>query len=333
VSQIKLGILAGDDRFKDAELRARLARDFELHDFSDWRDHDAETLLERCRSVEVLLIARRSPRLPGELARDFGRLRYVCFLHGSIRPYVDKPLIEAGLLVTNWGEEVAGVAEGAMALLLCQLKQIVTLNAFAKGGADQRVWQMYPPTLQERDVGLYGFGPIGRHMGRFLEAFGARVAIYDPYAKEAPATMRRCATLRELFATCQIVSIHCGLNDQTRGSVTRELLELLPQGGIVINTARGGIVEETALAELVAAGRLLAGVDVIENEKDWPGSPLASLPGALLSKHKIGSGKGYPPDRQPKPTLPEFVWRNLEAYRSGRPLIHLIGAAEYDLKT
>jgi phosphoglycerate dehydrogenase-like enzyme len=161
------------------------------------------------------------------------------------------------------------------------------------------------------------------------------VAVYDPYAKELPADIRRCATLRELFATCQIISIHCGLNDQTQDSVTRELLELLPQGGIVINTARGAIVDEAALAELVAAGRLLVGTDVIREEGHgkWPQSPLAPHPGSILTSHHIGGGKGYPPGHEPTPTLPDFVVHNLAAYRQGKPLLYVITAAEYDLKT
>jgi phosphoglycerate dehydrogenase-like enzyme len=328
-----LGILAGDAVFKTAASREFLSSLFEVHDFSDWRSYDPVTLLEKCRSVDVVVTGRSSPRLPPGLAAHRGRLRYVCHLHGTIKHLVDKSLLEAGLIVTNWGNAVDGVAEGAMALLLCQLKQISTLNAWTKGAADERIHQTFPATLTGRDVGLYGFGPIGRHMARMLEPFEPRIAVYDPFAKYIPAQIRRCVTLRELFASCQIISIHCGLNNQTKMSVTRELLELLPQGGIVINTARGDIVDENALAELVAAKRLLAGCDVVHNEKNWTSSPLAPLPGAILTRHKIGSGKGYPPGQEPEPALPDHAKTNLRAFAEGKPLIHVVTAEEYDLKT
>jgi phosphoglycerate dehydrogenase-like enzyme len=334
-AMIKLGIFAADEMFQDPGVQAQLRHGYELHNFRDWKGYDGATLLARLRAMEVALIGRSSPKLPLELAGDFGQLRYVCHLCGTIRPYVPKALIEAGLLVTNWGDNVDGVAEGAMALLLASMKQLPAMNAFAKGGKDERICQAFHCTLRERDVGLYGFGPIGRHMARMLEPFGARVAIYDPYAKHLPRHIRRCETLRDLFATCQIISIHCGLNDQTRNTVTRELLQLLPQGGIVINTARGEIVDEVALGELVGAGKLLAGLDVIAHEAkwDWAKSPVAPYPGSILTMHHVGSGKGFPPGQRPPPVLPNHIVENLAAYRQGKPLGNLITADIYDIKT
>jgi phosphoglycerate dehydrogenase-like enzyme len=330
---IPLAILAADDWLHHPRVLEELGRDFDVHDFGGWRAWDEPTLAAKCRSVEIALTSRRSPKLPAALAGDFGRLRWLCHCHGTIRHLADRSLLEAGLLVTNWGDHVAGVAEGAMALLLCQLKQLVTLGAHVKGGADERVWQEFDGTLEGLAVGLYGFGPIGRHMARMLAPFGARIAVYDPYAAALPAGVRRCATLRELFATCQAVSIHCGLNDQTRDSVGGELLDLLPQGAVVVNTARGHVVDEAALAERVAAGRLLAGIDVIRDERNWPASPLAPLPGAVLTGHRVETGKGYPPGREPVRALPDYVVRNLAAYRAGRPLEGVVTAAEYDRKT
>jgi phosphoglycerate dehydrogenase-like enzyme len=331
---IRLGILASDPLFSVPANRERLERDFAVSDFGDWASYDAETLLEKCRSVEVMLTGRSSPMLPQGLSGDLGYLRYLAHCFGTIKHLCPKSLVDAGLIVTNWGTQAAPrVAEGAMALLLCQLKQVVTLNAMSKGGPDERTWQTFTATLRDCEVGVYGFGPIGREMVRLLTAFGARVAIYDPYAQDVPVDIQRCATLRELFATCRVITIHCGLNEGTRDSVTGELLDLLPQGGIIINTARGAIVDEAALAARVAAGRLLAGVDVLCDERDWTASPLAPLPGAVLSHHEIEWGKGYPPGREPPPELPGHVLENLRRYRAGQPLQHVVTAAEYDLKT
>lgn len=329
----KLGIFAADEMFQIPANLDLLRRDFEVIDVTDWANLDPDTLLAKMRSVEIILTGRKSPRLPEALAQDLGELRYLCHMFGTIRHLASKPLVEAGLIVTNWGDQVAGVAEGAMALLLCMLKQLVTFDRFTKGGEDERIYQMFPCTLKGMDVGLYGFGPIGRHMARMLSPFGAKIAIHDPFATEVPEGIRRCSSLRELFATCQAVSIHCGLNAQTQNSVTGELLDLLPEGGILINTARGAIVDEPALAQRVAAGRILAGLDVIVDEKNWTGSPLARLSGAVLTHHHVGSGKGYPPDRKPTPRLPDHTLENLTAYRQGLPLKHVISAAVYDFKT
>jgi phosphoglycerate dehydrogenase-like enzyme len=329
----KLAILATDEWLKDPGVLAQLRDGYEVLDYSDWRQWDGPTMLAKLRAVEVVVTGRHSPSLPAQLAGDFGNLRWLLHLYGTVRHLAAKSLVEAGLIVTNWGEAVAGVAEGAMALVLCMLKQLVTLNARVQGEPDRRIHQAYGPTLEGRDVGLYGFGPIGRHMARMLAGFGPKIAIYDPYATDVPEGIRVCKTLRELFATCQIISLHCGLNDQTRGSVTAELLALLPQGGIVVNTARGAVVDEEALASEVAAGRLLAGIDVICHEGRWKESPLAGKSGAILTGHNVGGGKGYPPGQAPAPRLPDFAVKNLRAYREGSPLIHVVTAAEYDLKT
>ena len=332
---IPLGIFGNEKHLLSPEIQAELARDFEIHRFDSWQSYDPATLLDKLRSVEIVLAGHGAPKLPMELCQDFGRLRYLCLLCGSIRAFVPKTLLKAGLRVTNWGDAVDSVAEGAVALILAMLKQVVTLNDFARTGKDQRICQTFPCTLRGRDVGLYGFGPIGRHAARMLQGFGPKIAVYDPHAKDLPEGIRRCATLRELFSTCQIVSIHCGLNDATRNSVTRDLLELLPQGGILVNTARGDIVDEAALGELVRAGKLLCALDVIHNEAkwDWAGSPVAASPGAVLTRHGISGGKGYPPGQAPRPRLPEYAVFNLAAYRQGRPLRNLITAEIYDLKT
>ena len=329
---ISLGILSVDECVTYEENLAPLRRVFGVRDFRDWKGYDHAALVEKCRSVEILLTGWGTPNLPPELADDPGRLRYICHLRGGIRR-VPKALMERGVIVTNWGDDIQSVAEGAMALLLCMLRQLPTLDAHAKGGPDERIYQMYEPRLSSLTVGLYGYGPIGRHMARMLEPFGPTIAIYDPYAKDVPDRYRRCQSLRELFSACQIISIHCGLNDTTRLSVTRELLELLPQGGIVINTARGWVVDEQALGDLVSQGRLLAGIDTIHDEGNWPGSPLAKSRNAVLSLHCIWGGKGYPPDKRPKEPIPPYVLHNLRAYCEGRPLKHVVAVEDYDLKT
>ena len=334
-SMISLGVLACDRDVTDSGSLAAVRNEYDVRTFSDWKQYDPPTLLAKCRSVEVLLTAHQSPMLPAELGRDRGQLRYVCHARGSVRHVITRELIAAGLVITNWGD-FAGppVAEGAMALLLCLLKQIPTLDAIVKTfGPDDRICQEYPPTLRGVNVGLYGFGPIGKVMAALLEPFGAKVAVYDPYAQDVPPSIRRCQTLRELFATCPIISIHCGLNEQTANTVTAELLALLPQGGIVVNTARGAIVDEHALAAEVAAGRLLAGLDVTNYEHDSRLSPLAKLRGAILSGHAISGGRGYPPGKAPPPCLPEYVLDNLHRYRQGRPLVNIVAADLFDRKT
>ncbi len=301
---------------------------------------DEAALLSRLRALDAVAISRASPRIPDALIGNRGRLRQVSYTAGSIRHLVSKALIEDGLLVTNWGDQVAHVAEAALMFLLAGLKQVHTLDAFIRSDwrDDRRVFQDFPATINGRDIGLYGFGPIGRHMARYIGALGAKVAIYDPYAKDVPAGIRVCPDLRTLFATCQCISIHCGLNDGTRGTVTRELLELLPQGAVLVNTARGAIINEADLVAVLPSKRIIACLDVLENEKTWATGALSTIPSnlLLLTGHIAERGKG--PDRsKPRPPiksgLPDHVVAALAALAEGRTPPHQITAAQYDLKT
>lgn len=306
----------------------------DVEQWSDCREWSAGELADQCREVDVVVTGRSSPRLPDALADDFGRLKLLAHCHGTIKHLVSVDLIEAGLQVSNWGDNVYGVAEGALALLYGCLKQIPNMDAFIKRdwSGDERIGLTYAATLVERDVGLYGFGPIGRHMARILNALGATVYVYDKFATDLPGDVIPVGSLKELCDRCQIISIHCGLNDGTKGSVNADCLARLPDGGIVINTARGPIIDEDALAAELNAGRLLAGLDVIAHEKRWAQSIL-NHPLAIFSGHQVASGKIAEAVRKAPRSLPKFVLGNIRALRDGGPLRFLIDPRIYALKT
>jgi phosphoglycerate dehydrogenase-like enzyme len=331
----RIGLLFDDSGWDVPAIRDALPGS-EVDFCGTGKDLDACAYADLVRSYDAVVGSRGSAKLPVELAEDLGRCKLYAYCHGSIKGYVPKELIEAGLAVSNWGDNVDGVAESAMCLILACLKQLPQLDRFIRAdwSDDRRINQAFPARLKQCDVGLYGFGPIGRHCARMLSVFGARIAIYDPYAEDIPDDIRVCATLEELFDSCQVISIHCGLNDDTRHSVNGDLLRRLPQGGVVVNTARGAVVVEEDLAAELKAGRLVAGVDVIENERNWAGCALAETE-CILTGHVLTNGKGMPKDKRPPKRLSDFVIHNLRCIADGRSddLINLIPAEIYDLKT
>ncbi|MFP4052895.1 MAG: NAD(P)-dependent oxidoreductase [Phycisphaerae bacterium] len=330
---IPLAILAADRNLNAPANLETIPDAYDVKAVPDWHGLSDAELLDLCRSAEVVVTGRRSPRLPQALIDEVGRLRWVCHLYGTVRHLVRREHIEAGITVTNWGDSQRPVAEGTVALLLAQLRQIVALDRYCRTGVDERAWQDYNPNLRNLRVGLYGFGPIGRQVGEMLHALQAKLAIYDPYAEEVWEGVEVCDSLEELFDTSQAVCVLCGLNRQTENSVTRELMLRLPQGGVLINTARGPIVDEEAAAELAGEGRIIVGADVICDEGDWPSSPLAKVPNTALTHHVVGPGKGYTPGREPIRPLPEYVTENLQRYLDGRDLTYTISPEQYDLKT
>ena len=248
--------------------------------------------LDLFRSHDIYLVGRASSPLPGGLAVDPGRLRLVAAAVGSLRHILAPDHFRAGIRVANWGDAPAFIiAEGTLVLLLAALKDLRTQVDLIAGGGWQLDQASHGGTIEGARVGLYGFGFIGAEFVRLLRPFRPRaVRIYDPYAETLPRWCRRASSLEELFADSDIVSIHAGLSDETRGSVGARLLAMLPSGAVVVNTARGAIIDQDALFQELSRGRLRAGLDVLEPDSLPPGHPARLWPNLLLTAHQIGWG-------------------------------------------
>jgi D-3-phosphoglycerate dehydrogenase / 2-oxoglutarate reductase len=176
---------------------------------------------------------------------------------------------------------VEEVADHTIGLVLAIERGIVELAEQTRvGGWDFRAAGPVR-RLRGRTLGLVGLGQIARAVAKRAAAFGLLVHAYDPNVPDADA-----ATLDDLLRQADILSLHVPLTDETRGLLGRRELALLPPGAIVINTARGGLVDEDALAEALAGGRLRgAGLDVLSAEPPGPEHPLRYAPGVVLTPH------------------------------------------------
>jgi len=277
---------------------------------------------EILRAADVALTGWCSSPLPESLATDRGRLKYVCNVTGEMKAWVPPALVASGLPVTNWGDAPAfSIAEGAMTLLLAVLKDLHDQILAIRGGQ----WYLDPEefggTLYEADLGIYGCGAIGCKFVEMVRPFGAVIRVFDPYCAELPEGCLRTDSLRTLFASSQIVVIHAGLTDETRHSVTAELLALLPRHGVVINTARGGIVDQDALFAELRSGRLRAGLDVLEPDALPEDHEARQWSNCLLTAHHIGGDwptHGKPPEKlQP---MHRVCLDNLKRFAQGGPL-------------
>lgn len=170
--------------------------------------------------------------------------------------------------VPDYGTE--DVADHAMALLLAVARLIVPSDASIRSGAWDTAVAAPAPRLRGKTLGLVGCGRIGTAMALRGKAFGLDVAFFDPFAApgyEKALGVRRAATLAELLEQALFLSVHCYLDPSTFHLIDSEALARLPDGAVVINTARGPIVDQEALLEALDSGRLLgAGLDVLERE-------------------------------------------------------------------
>jgi (S)-sulfolactate dehydrogenase len=147
--------------------------------------------------------------------------------------------------------------------------------------------------LSGKTLGLVGFGGIGRLTARKARALGVRVIAHDPLIGSGAAVWKEAGveprSLDELLAASDVVSLHIPLTEATRGLLGRERLGRMKRGAILINTARGGVVDEAALAEALHAGRLgAAAIDVFDEEPLPAASPLGAAPNVLLTPHIAG---------------------------------------------
>ncbi len=239
------------------------------------------------------LVIRTSP-LPAARIAACRRLK-VIGKHGVGVDNIDvAAATRAGIVVFNTpGANALAVAEGAVALMLAVVKRMRACHDLVASGRFAERGPLRVGDLSGKTLGLVGGGRIAGELARICRhGFGMTVLVYDPYAGEAQVAAigaEKVHGLDAMLARADIVSIHTPLTAETRGLLGRGRLARMKPGAVLINTARGGIVDEAALAEALAAGRLAgAGLDVFEEEPPSAGNPLLALPNVVLSPHVAG---------------------------------------------
>lgn len=189
-------------------------------------------------------------------------------------------------VLTAVGANAQSVAEYAIGLMLTVARNIARHNTAIQAGG----WERFRLGLELRGrrLGLVGYGRIARGVARIALAMGMKVSAWSPNLDKAGdiAPVERVATLRALIAQSDVLSLHVPLNDRTRDMIGAEELALLGREAILVNTGRGGLVNEAALAEVLRAERIWgAGIDVLTAEPPAADHPLLGLPNAILSPH------------------------------------------------
>jgi len=203
---------------------------------------------------------------------------------------------ENGVIVANApGRNAPAAAEYALGLMLAAMKRIPEAHASLKGGEWRGEFYAYEENGVELDgatVGLVGFGAIGSRVARVLDAFGATVLVYDPFVDDSKVEEvgGRKAELDELLQRSKVVSLHARLTEETRGMIGAEQVTRMPEGSVLVNTARGGLLDYGALCDALESGHLgAAALDVYDEEPPPEGSRLFTAPNLVLSPHIAGA--------------------------------------------
>lgn len=190
----------------------------------------------------------------------------------------------SGVVVTTTpGANQETTADHALAMILAAVRRLAEHDAAVRRGEWPRGGDLTPGELHGTTVGLVGYGAIGRAVGRRLAGFGVELLVHDPAL--AGGGDARAVTMRELLARADVISLHAPLTAATRGMIGRRELAAVRPGAILVNTSRGGLVDEAALAGALEDGRLAgAALDVFADEPLVPRA-LTELPSVVLTPH------------------------------------------------
>ena len=246
------------------------------------------------------LVVRSQTRVDGELLTAAApRLSVVGVASVGIDRIDVEAATRAGVMIVNapTGNTIAA-AEHTMAMMLALLRHIPDADTSVRGGEWERA-RYTGQELRGKVLGIIGLGKIGKAVARRASGFEMRVIAADPYLTEEQAAEAgaRLVGLAELLHRSDVITVHTPLTSQTRGLLGRAQLEATKPGAFVLNVARGGIVDESALADALASGHLAgAAVDVYSAEPMTADNPLRSAPNLVLTPH-LGASTAEAQDR------------------------------------
>ena len=276
--------------FSDAAWRA-------LDSFADVIHHpgdepaDKAALIALLPAADACITSWDVAPLDADVLAAAPKLRAMAHAAGSVKRFVSDAVWARGIQVTSAAPALArDVAETTIGLMIVGAKRIWPLAEHVRDGG----WRASPAwpsrELHNSVVGLIGASNVGRHVIDLLRPFQATVLLYDPYVDEPEA--RRLGVekveLADLARRADIVSIHAPSTPGTYRMVDRALLAAMKEDAVLINTARGALIDEPALIDELSKGRLFAFLDVTDPEPPAPDSPLRRLPNVVVTPHLAG---------------------------------------------
>ena len=227
-----------------------------------------------------------------------------------------------GIVVTNIpAYSTSSVAQMAFAHILNIVQRVGYYAQEVSNGkwsrqADFSFWDAPLHELDGKKIGIIGFGNTGRATARIAVGFGLDVYAYtSKSAMELPADVHKCPSMDELFRKCDIVSLHCPLTETTRELVDARKLDLMKPSAILINTGRGGLVNEQDLADALNSGKIAAaGLDVLSSEPPRADNPLLKARNCFITPHQAWATK------EARVRLMQLAVNNLKAFLEGKPV-------------
>lgn len=301
----------GDLSWKDLEALGTV----KIYD----RTHPGE-VVERATGAQIVLTNKTV--LDGEALSQLPDLKYIGVLATGYNVVNLEAARRQGITVTNIpAYSTDSVAQMVFAHLLNITQRVGHYAEEVASGhwtkqADFSYWNTPLVELAGKTLGVIGLGHTGMATARIALAFGMQVLAYtSKSAAELPAGIRKADSLEQVFSDSNVVSLHCPLTETTKNLVNMERLKLMKREAVLINTGRGGLVNETDLAEALEKGLLAAaGVDVLSSEPPVHGHPLVGVKNCFITPHIAWA------TLEARQRLMGQAVRNIEAFLSGQPI-------------
>ena len=283
------------------------------HTFAAYeKNTDAQVQIERAHDADVIMIANMP--LKGEVIRACKNLKFINVAFTGV-DHVDLAAAkEMGVKVSNAsGYSTQSVAELALGMMLSLLRNVPQVEERCRAGKTKD--GLVGTELKGKTVGIVGAGAIGQNTGRLCKAFGCKVIAYNHRPKQAAeGTIDEFVDLDTLTREADIISLNCPLNDSTRGMFNAERIAMMKKTAILINVARGPVVDSQALADALNEGRIAgAGIDVFENEPPLDvNHPLLHTPNTIVTPHVAFASK------ESMALRAQIVFDSLDSFMAGK---------------
>ncbi|GAU69083.1 putative 2-hydroxyacid dehydrogenase [Streptomyces sp. NBRC 110611] len=279
-----------------------------------------EQMIEALRGVEIC-VTEHGPLTERVLAHAPGLKLFCTSRGGPVNANLEAATRYGVPVCYAPGRNATATAEHTLTLLLAAARGVGDTHADLRRGNWRGDYYDYDNCGIEIDgttVGLIGFGAIGSRVAGVLAAMGAQVLVHDPYVRpEALAGRAEQVPLDELLSRSRIVSLHARVTEETMGMIGRDQIAALPRGAILVNCARGALLDYDAVCDALDSGHLAgAGFDVFPEEPLPAGSRLLTAPGVVLTPHIAGGS------RQVAHKAAAMAAAEVGRYLRGEPLVH-----------
>lgn len=291
-----------------------------LNEYGDVSIYDRtpkELIIERSLPADIL-ITNKTP-LPKSILEQLPNLKYVALLSTGYNIADTDYLKERGIPVSNIPDySTEAVAQHVFAFILEHYNSVALHSEAVRGGE----WSICPDfcflkgpvmELMGKTIGIIGFGKIGRSVAEKALAFKMNVIAYTPNPKK-DADFVEFVSRDELAERSDIVTIHTPLTDATRGFINRDFIFKMKKGAFLVNTSRGPVIDEQALADALNSGHLAgAGLDVLSTEPPSKDNPLLTAQNCFITPHIAWAG------RETRARLLSILNENIKAFVNGKP--------------